>query len=415
MCLKMPTASSVSDVRRARQIEVVHNLYRSAGMTRGELAKLTGLGTTVLVRLVADLVERGILNVESKVERATRGRPSELVRLDPRAGYVVAAEFGREHLIRVTLDACGRVVHHATTSRVPAFRADEQTLEALEAELRAEAAAAGISWHDVRAAGLALHDVVNARGEWFTQSDLEGEGLPVAARLQDRLQVPVVAEDVSRAFALAERRHGAAREHPDTIYLFVGREGVGSGIFVNGEILRSSSGVCGEVGHLVVVPTGGVRCACGNHGCLETVASHEAVVTRFLGLVAEGVNTSVPAHEGVDFGTICSAAGSGDKAAYLVLAELAAYLGQALASVINITGATHVVIGGQLATAGVTFCNNLASAIRRGAISLLTQDISVVYASLPSHAGAQGVALQALELAIDDGAFLANTREVAVA
>src|SRR5690606_7823533 len=174
-----------------------------------------------------------------------------------------------------------------------------------------------------------------------------------------------------------------------------------SGIFVNGELLRSTSGVCGEVGHLVVVPTDGARCACGNRGCLETVASHEAVVGRFLGLMAEGVNTSVATRSGVDFADICSAAGAGDKAAYLVIAELAAYLGQALASVINVTGATHVVIGGQLAAAGATFRNDLASEIRKRAMTLLTRDISVVYASLPAHAGAWGVGLQALEAAIE--------------
>src|SRR5690606_6109786 len=119
-------------------------------------------------------------------------------------------------------------------------------------------------------------------------------------------------------------------------------------------------------------------------------------------LVAEGVNTVVPTGDGVDFVDICRAAGAGDKAAYLVLAELSAFLGQALASVINITGATHVVIGGQLAAAGTTFLNDLASEIRQRAMTLLTRDISVVYAALPSYAGAWGVALQALETVIDD-------------
>src|SRR5690606_9223545 len=133
-------------------------------------------------------------------------------------------------------------------------------------------AEAGIPWEGVRAVGLALHHIVNAQGEWLTQADLEGEAFPIAAELQAALGQRVLAEDVSRAFALAERNHGAAREEPDSIYLFVGRDGVGSGIFVDGELLRSSTGVCGEIGHLAVVP-GGKRCACGNRGCLETVAT----------------------------------------------------------------------------------------------------------------------------------------------
>ncbi len=382
-------------------------------MTRGELGEETGLGPTAVVRLVAGLVERGILNVESKVERNGRGRPSDLVRLDPGAGYVVALEFGRGHMLSVTVDALGRVAHQMEVEDPPPFRADDGTLAELTRRLRAEAKAAGVAWDDVRAAGLALHDVVDASGGWLTQADLEAEALPVANRIGESLGVPVVAEDVSRAFALAERVHGAARHEPDTVYLFVGRDGVGSGIFVNGELLRSRSGVCGEVGHLVVVPNGGARCACGNHGCLETVASHESVVKRFLELVEEGVQTSVATDPDVDFADICRAAGAGDKAAYLVLAELASHLGQALASVINVTGSTHVVIGGQLSAAGDAFLNDLASEIRQRVMNLLTRDISVVYAALPAHAGALGAALLALELAIDDG-YLLNARDPTV-
>src|SRR5690606_40740866 len=102
------------DSRRAREVQVVQALYRSNGMTRGELAELTGLGATVVVRLVGDLAARGILAAGSKVERPTRGRPSELLRLAPSAGYVVGLESGRDHLVAVTVDALGQVVQHKT-------------------------------------------------------------------------------------------------------------------------------------------------------------------------------------------------------------------------------------------------------------------------------------------------------------
>ncbi|HZJ09049.1 MAG TPA: hypothetical protein VFD39_05090, partial [Trueperaceae bacterium] len=180
----MITNGPILDSRRAREIQVVQALYRSNGMTRGELAEITGLGATVVVRLVSDLVERGVLTVDSKVERSSRGRPSELLRLDAAAGYVVGLEFGREQLVAITVDALGRVVHHNSTPAAPPFLAEEETVEALADLVRAEAAAAGVPWAAVRAAGLALHDVVNAEGEWLTQADLEGEALPIAARLQ---------------------------------------------------------------------------------------------------------------------------------------------------------------------------------------------------------------------------------------
>src|SRR5690606_25135234 len=119
--------------------------------TRGELAELTGLGATVVVRLVGDLAARGILAAGSKVERPTRGRPSELLRLAPSAGYVVGLEFGRDHLVAVTVDALGQVVHHKTIKGAPPFIARSRTVAAMHELVRDEAAEAGIPWEGVRA------------------------------------------------------------------------------------------------------------------------------------------------------------------------------------------------------------------------------------------------------------------------
>src|SRR5690606_41896398 len=113
------------------------------------------------------------------------------------------------------------------------------------------------------------------------------------------------------------------------------------------------------------------------------------------------------------FAAISKAAGLGDKASYLVLSELARHLGQALAGVVNITGSTHVVVGGQLAAAGPTFLTDLASELRQRVMILLARNISVAYAALPAHAGAWGVAVQALETALADGTFLSGAKVAA--
>lgn len=401
----MDPTNSLSDARLSREIQVLKRVYRSNGMTRAGIADYTGLGTTVVVRLVSSLVERGLLVTESKVERASRGRPSELLRINPDAGFVVGLEFGRQHLVAVIVDATGHVRHTRVLPDAPPFVAEASTVTLLAQIVRDEAALAGIPWHSVKAVGLALHDVVDAQGNWLTQSDLEREPMPISALLQDEIGRLVLTEDISRAFALAEQRYGAARGKADAIYLFVGGHGVGSGIFVNGELLRSSSGVCGEIGHLVVVPDGPL-CACGNRGCLETVATHSAVIAQFKELAAAGVTTMVDVNGQIGLATICEAAQGGDKAALLVLKDLSRHLASALASAVNISGATHIVVGGQLAHAGASFLNDLTSELRLRSLTLLARNISVAFAELPDHAGAWGVAVQALEAALGQGHFL---------
>lgn len=54
--------------------------------------------------------------------------------------------------------------------------------------------------------------------------------------------------------------------------------GVGSGIIVNGEILRGAKGLTGEIGHIRVDKQFNFECNCGGSGCLETVASANGIL-----------------------------------------------------------------------------------------------------------------------------------------
>ncbi len=54
--------------------------------------------------------------------------------------------------------------------------------------------------------------------------------------------------------------------------------GVGGGIILDGKLWRGSHGSGGEIGHTTVDPFSGLKCKCGNTGCLELFASATAIV-----------------------------------------------------------------------------------------------------------------------------------------
>ena len=380
-------------------------------MTRSDVSAATSINQSSVVRLVAELLERGLLvQDESLPQNGRRGRPSEVLRINEAAGYAVGLEFGRGHLVVVVTNAVGNVVSWRSEPNPPPFLSSEATTRSLAGAVRAATDAAGIEWDRVDAVGLALHDVVSARGEWVTNDRLHDPPFPMQLEFERIVGRPTTVEDVSRAFAEAEYRLGAGKHTRDMIYVFLGSHGVGSGIFVNGRLLKSSSGVCGEIGH-VMVDGEGPLCYCGSRGCLETVASPEAVVAEIHTLLDQGVRMSLPRSDRLTFAQVCRAAGSGDKAASVVLHRLAQNFSIALASVINLAGTPHIVVGGQLSLAGDTFLADLASAVRHRVIALLARDLTVSYAELPTHAGAQGVAIQALESVWLGGGILDRSRE----
>lgn len=393
------------------RLQSVLRFVKEAGeATRREVARATNLSPSVVIRAVGELLDLDLLiNEDTARRRRRRGRPSDVLRLNASAVYGVGLEFGREHLVTVITDSLGEVVAWSTAADVPPFVADEATTRTLLAAVPAAVYDAGIDWERVDAVGLALHDIVNAAGEWVVKEHLHAPPFAIGSVFERTLGRPTCVEDVSRAFAEAEYRFGAGRHRSDMAYVFIGRHGVGSGVFVNGQLLKSSSGVCGEIGHIIVEDDGPL-CQCGSRGCLETVASHDAVVGQMRTLLDRGVQVAIPAGEPVSFAGVCAAAGAGDKVSSMVLHRLAQNVGTAVASLINLTGTPHVVVGGQLALAGEVFLADLASAIRHRLITLLARDLTLTYAQLPANAGARGAAVQALEAAWSSGAVLSRAR-----
>ena len=103
-------------------------------------------------------------------------------------------------------------------------------------------------------------------GDWFFVGDLLGE----------RLGVPVVVEnDVNAASLGAAALSGA----DDLVYLSIGT-GLAAGLVLDGRLRRGEHGAAGEIGHVPVDP-GGALCQCGQHGCLETIASGSALAAAW--------------------------------------------------------------------------------------------------------------------------------------
>lgn len=145
---------------------------------------------------------------------------------------------------------------------------------------------AGVGAHAFRSIGIGIPGSVDsATGRVTHAVNLGLEGLDLGPRLADRLGVEVRIENDVKAAALgAHHLLGVAdgiRAH-SMAYLNLGT-GLAAGIVLDGHLLRGGRGVAGEIGHIPVDPAG-ERCACGQRGCLETLASGSALATLWPGV-----------------------------------------------------------------------------------------------------------------------------------
>jgi glucokinase len=106
----------------------------------------------------------------------------------------------------------------------------------------------------------------------------EIENIRLDEELGDRTGLSVTVENDANAAAWGEFRFGAGKDVDHQVFITLGT-GVGGGVITHGVLLRGAQGAGGELGHVTIDPTG-PRCGCGNHGCLEALASGTAIQRR---------------------------------------------------------------------------------------------------------------------------------------
>jgi glucokinase len=115
-----------------------------------------------------------------------------------------------------------------------------------------------------------------------------------------------------------------------------------------------AQGSAGELGHVTLQPTG-PRCACGNRGCLEALASGTAIRRRAREVAIEHPGSALgrlAAERTVLGEDVSRLARKGDKAALSVLEESGRWLGIGLAGFVNIFNPEVIAIGGGVMEAG---------------------------------------------------------------
>lgn len=168
--------------------------------------------------------------------------------------------------------------------------------------------------------------VDSARGIVRRAVNLQVPKLHLAAGLQDLVDGPICIDNDVNAAALGA--YSTMPNPPDSLaYLNIGT-GLAAGLILNGKLWRGFDGIAGEIGHIVVEP-GGRSCACGQHGCLETVASGTAIINRWSGAMP-----------------FAEALRKHDPAAFTLLDQIATGISQAIRFLVLTAGIEVIVLGG---------------------------------------------------------------------
>ncbi len=227
-----------------------------------------------------------------------------------------------------------------------------------------------------------------------------GTGLDIAGRLSTRLEgMRTVVDNDATCATVAEWAFGAAAGVTDAVMVTLGT-GIGGGIIAGGHVVRGASGFGGEIGHMVVDPTGPV-CPCGKRGCWERFASGSGLGrlardAAHAGRLDEVVSLAGGDAEWVRGEHVTMAAQAGDAGALAVLGELGWWLALGLSNLALVLDPAVMVYGGGLVETVTLVLDEVQAAfdeLLEG--HAYRPEVKIVPAQLGERAGAIGAALVA--------------------
>ena len=385
------SGGSLTGLRRSHRRQVLEVLRHRGTSSRAEIAKQTGLSTTTVSTLVADLLGQGVIvELADRKEPATGGgRPARLLGFNAAGGGVVGVHLAHDHIRVGVTDLAGDVVAKSAAG----LNVDHDPVAALDFAARAALELideAGLRRRGIVGLGVAVSAPVAAASHAITSARILPNwlGIDIVAELTQRTGLRVELGNDANLGAIAEHRFGIAQNVDDFVYVMLS-DGVGAGLVLGGQLYQGALGGAGELGHVTVASDGYV-CRCGSRGCLETVAGAAALVGAMTLTLGAGATLA----------DLVSSAADGDDGSRRVLADAGHAVGRALLPICTVLDPALVVIGGECA-ASDALIDAVRERLARGMTPLRTSAIPVEASALGEEAemlGAITLATQSMAL-----------------
>ncbi|MDI6943300.1 ROK family transcriptional regulator [Microbacterium barkeri] len=356
--------------------------------TRAELAKSTGLARSTVAARVDELMRMGLITAVADAV-STGGRPPSQFALNPSAKVVVAADLGASHANVAITDLTGAILAEAS-ERVEIAQGPEAVLTWLVESAQRLLDETERSSADVAAIGIGLPGPVeHSTGQPVNPPIMPGwDRFDVPAWVQRHFPVAVLVDNDVNISALGER--AVAWPGVDHFLFVKVATGIGAGIVSDGRLQRGAQGIAGDIGHVRVARGVDVPCHCGNHGCLEALASGPAIART---LREQGVE----AHTGDD---VVALVKHGSLEAIQAVRQAGRDIGEVLTASVSLLNPSVISIGGSMARVSEHLIAGVREIVYTRSTPLATEHLTIVQSTAASKAAVIGASILAVEHAL---------------
>ena len=381
---------------------VLKTIFEHESISRAEISRLTSLTRTTVSDIVADFLDEGLVS-EIGIGSSIGGKSPILLSLVEDSRYLIGLDLAHNQFRGAIVNLRGKI-RELVTLPVNSTNGDEALVLVYEILDRLMNA----SCLPLVGIGIGTPGLVNiSEGVVVNAVNLDWKELPLARLMAERYHLPVSILNDSQAAAVGEHTYGKGHSTESNMIVINARHGIGAGIIINGKLFHGDGGGAGEIGHVVVVPDGGKLCRCGNYGCLETVASAQALVDRTQSLASQSITTQLQqSQQEITLTTIEQAFNNGDPLARQAVLETARYMGMAISSLVGALDIQKIVLTGDMTHFGQPWLEVIQGIVSQATLSRLAQETRIEIGQL----GENNIILGASAMLANNYSLLFNAR-----
>ena len=347
---------------------LIFHYFRKGPTSRTEISKLSSLSKSAVTMIINELIEEGQIK-EIGTTPSIRGRETVLLDIVPDYKYAAGIALHRNYVYVCLTDLKSNIVAYSNHS-ISKWNDPYSVLDFAIKEIKRFLKKLKISKEKCIGIGVSAPGPLDyVSGTILNPPDFElFHNVKIAEYIKEKIGLPVMLDNNAVLLAMQEYISREDFGYKNSMFVVVS-DGIGSAITTSGQIYRGSGGFAGELGH-TSIHSGGIKCSCGNVGCLEKYITVRALKNKF------GFES---------YESLVDDAYMGDDKAKQIMEYIADEFSYAIINAVNMFDLDGVIIYGEFSYKYEMLQSLLQERVDKHSVVKRNHDVKIDFSGMPSN------------------------------
>jgi len=380
-------------IRRINRKIILDAIREEDNFSQTYISKKVGTSKQTINKIITELINENLVT-EAGVGESTKegGKKPLLLKFNSKGGYVIGVMLSHK-ITAVLTDLSANIISEKTIP-INLKMGHKEVFFTLTKEIK-DIINETDKNNKILGIGIGIPGITSDKKIKLLPRFLDWKNYPLVNDLSNELGIKIFIENDNRLRTYGEKWFGLAKNINNFATIYID-EGFGAGFFCEGNIITGRNYISGEIGH-IKLKENGLRCGCGNNGCLETLINLNGVKNLFKEISRTNEIKSSPFCDKyrnlehlITFDTLFKFFQKGDKLAQLIVKEITYWLRIGISIIISTLDPELIIIHGPFISGGEPFINGLKDLLKNNYLPGTKKEINLEFSKLGEKAGLFG-------------------------